>query len=250
MTMRRSLWVLAAFLAAAPAFAQDDGGGGGGGIGAAGGGGNQVFTRVDAVNPMDQVKVFLSTKANVTLTNDQEKTLRPTVEAAIQQIRDISDRVSAQRGQGRQGGGQFAGGGDRRGGGGGGRGRGGEAGGAGGQPSGPSLAQLANGPAAAELKKINDDLMVKITAALKPDQQAAFKKYLNDQVKKAGGYAALKLTMEEAGAPLTAEQEPQILGFYTEAQGHPDAEKETMTKVVKVLTAAQRKALLDSRVKP
>src|SRR5206468_11230953 len=125
-TMKRFLWVLAAFLVAAPVFAQDDGGGGGGGIGAAGGGGNQVFTRVDTVNPMDQVKTFLSTKANVSLTSDQEKALRPTVEAAIQQIRDISDRVAAQRGQGRQGG-QGGGGGQGRQGGGGGRGRGGDA---------------------------------------------------------------------------------------------------------------------------
>src|SRR5437016_2690867 len=96
-TMKRSLWVLAAFLAAAPVFAQDDGGGGGGAF-AGGGGGNQVFTRVDAVNPMDQVKTFLSTKANITLSSDQEKALRPTVEAALQQIRDISDRAAAQRG--------------------------------------------------------------------------------------------------------------------------------------------------------
>jgi len=271
-TMRRSILVLAAMLAAAPVFAQDEGGGGGGAF-AGGGGGNQVFTRVDATNPMDQVKTFLSTKANVTLTSDQEKALRPTVEAALQQIREISDRVAAQRGQGRGGAGGFGGqgqggqgGGDRRGGGGGGGGRGRGAD-QGGQAGGPSLAQLANGPAAQEMQKINDDLMAKITAALKPDQQAAFKKYLNDQIKKNGGFGALKLTMEEAGAPLSAEQEPQILSFYNEdtqqrtqltreGQGRPDPakiadlEKLTMGKVVKVLTPAQRKALLDSRAKP
>src|SRR4051812_10267035 len=116
--MKRLFLVLAAFLIAAPVFAQDDGGSGGGAF--AGGGGNQVFTRVDAVNPMDQVKTFLSTKANITLSSDQEKSLRPTVEAALQQIRDISERAAAQRGgQGRQGGGgQGQGGGERRGGGG------------------------------------------------------------------------------------------------------------------------------------
>ena len=58
-----------------------------------------MFTRVDAVNPMDQVKNFL-TKANVNLTSDQEKALRPTVEAAIKQLRDINDRFAAQRGGG------------------------------------------------------------------------------------------------------------------------------------------------------
>ena len=248
--MKRSLWVLVACLAAAPVFAQDEGGGPAFG---GGGGDAQVFTRVDAVNPMDQVKTFLLTKANVTLTSDQEKALRPSVEAALQQIRDISDRVAAQGG-----GAGFRGG---RGGG-----QGGFAGrGAGGAEAG-SIAALANGPAAQEVRKINDDLMVKITAALKPDQQAAFKKYLNGEIKKAGGFGALKVTMEEAGAPLTAEQEPQIQGFYTEdaqqrvqlqreAQGRPDPakiadlEKATMAKVAKVLTAAQRKALLDSRAK-
>jgi len=264
--MKRSLWVLAAFLAAAPVFAQDDGGGGGGAF--AGGGGTQVLTRIDATNPMDQVKPFLLKAANITLTSDQEKTLRPVVEAAFQQMRDLAAKYPAPRGgQGR--GGQ---GGDRRGGGGGGGG-GGRRGGdqtPGDQNGGNGsidLARLENGPAAVELKNINDDMMVKITAALKPDQQAAFKKYLNDQIRKAGGFDALKLTMEEAGAPLTAEQEPQILGFYKddaqqrsqlqrEAQGRADPakiadlERTTMGKVVKVLTAAQRKALLDSRAKP
>ena len=250
--MKKMLFVLAVSLIAIPTFAQDDGGGGGGAF--AGGGGNQVFTRIDAVNPMEPVKAFLQSKANISLSADQEKALRPQVEAAFQQIRDLSDRAAAQRG-GAQGGERRAGGGgERRGG----RGRGAD-------PN--SLAALQGGPAADELKKINDDLMSKITAALKPEQQAAFKKYLNGEIKKQGGFGALKVTMEEAGAPLTAEQEPQIQGFYTddaqlraqlrrESQGNPDPakladiDKVTMGKVAKVLTAAQRKALLDSRAKP
>jgi hypothetical protein len=117
-----------------------------------------------------------------------------------------------------------------------------------------------------ELRKINDDLVAKISAVLKPDQQAVFKKYQNDQIKAAGGFGALKVVMEEAGAPLTPEQEPQIQGLYTEdaqqhaqlvreSQGQPDPakvadlERATMTKVARLLTAAQRKALLDSRAK-
>jgi len=253
--MKPLFWAFVALLIAVPVFAQDEAGGP---AFAGGGGGDQVFTRVDTVNPMDQVKTFLKTKANVTLSGDQERTLRPVVETALQQIRDLSERVAAQRGgRGGQGGVAGRGGGERRGGGGGGR---------GGDAGQGSIAALANGPAADELKKINDDLMEKITAALKPDQQAAFKKYLNDEIKKAGGFPALKLTMEEAGAPLTPEQEPQIQAFYKEdaqqrlqlqreAQGRPDAtkladlEKATMAKIVKVLTPAQRKALLDSRAK-
>jgi hypothetical protein len=200
---------LLVLLTVTPLFAQDEAP-----AGAFAGGGAQVFTRVDAINPMDQVKMFLS-KASITLNSDQEKTLRPAVETALKQFREISDR--------RRGGGQ-------------------------------------------EIKKLNDDLIAKINAVLKPDQQAAFKKFQNDEIKKAGGFGALKIVMEEAGAPLTAEQEPQIEGFYNEdaqqrtallreSQGHPDPakladlQKATMAKVVKVLTPAQRKALLDSRIK-
>ena len=250
--MKRTIWLAAAALAAYPLLAQDDAPAG---PFAGGGGGAQVFTRVDNVNPMEQVKAFLM-KANITLTSDQEKSLRPAVEAAIKQLQDISDRVAAQRGgrggRGQGGGGQDGerrGGGERRG-----RGDGG----------GPGLAALANGPAAQELKKMNDDLMARITEVLKPDQQAAFKKFQNDEIKKAGGFAALKVVMEEAGAPLTAEQEPQIQALYNEdaqqraqlfreAQGRPEQakltelERATMGKVARLLTAAQRKALLDSR---
>jgi hypothetical protein len=261
--MKSLFFALAVLLIATPMFAQDDGGGGGGAF--AGGGGNQVFTRIDAVNPMEPVKAFLQSKANITLSADQEKTLRPQVEAAFQQIRDLSERNAAQRGGGGQGGDRRGGGGFNGGGGGGGGGerRGGR--GRGADPN--SLAALQNGPAADELKKINDDLMSKITAALKPDQQAAFKKYLNGEIKKAGGLGALKVTMEEAGAPFTAEQETQLQGFYNEdaqqraqlrreSQGTSDPakladiDKATMTKVVKILTPAQRKALADSRAKP
>jgi hypothetical protein len=242
--MKKTFWLFIALLIAIPAFAQDDGGGGGGALT---GGGNQVFTRIDAVNPMEPVKAFLQSKVGITLNSDQEKALRPQVEASFQQIRDLAASVTPERGaQGQEGG--------RRGG----RGRGAD-------PN--SLATLQSGPAAEQLKKINDDLMVKITNGLTPDQQAAFKKYLNSEIKKSGGFGALKITMEEAGAPLTAEQEPQIQGFYSddaqlraqlmrESQGKPDPAKlaeidrETMSKVVKVLTAAQRKALLDSRAKP
>ena len=259
--MKRTFWVLLALLAAIPVFAQDEGGGGGA---FAGGGGTNVFTRIDAVNPMEPVKAFLQSKVNITLSADQEKALRPQVEAAFQQIRDLSERNAAQRGGAgggdRRGGGGFNGGG----GGGGGERRGGRGRGASADPN--SLAALQNGPAAAELQKINDDLMNKITAALTPDQQAAFKKYLNGEIKKQGGLGALKVTMEEAGAPFTPDQEKQLEGFYgedaqqraqlrRESQGNPDPakladiDKATMTKVVKILTPAQRKALADSRAK-
>ena len=252
--MKRLIWISALLLLTTPVFAQDDAPAT---PFAGGGGGAQVFTRVDAANPMEQVKAFLA-KANITLNADQEKTLRPSVEAAIKQLQDISERFAAERDargdDERRGRGDGGGRGDF-----GGRGRG--------EGRGGGLAALSNGPAAQELKKMNDDLMAKITSVLKPDQQAAFKKFQNDEIKKAGGFAALKVVMEEAGAPVTAEQEPQIQALYTEdaqqrvqlfreSQGRPDAakvadlERTTMGKVARLLTPAQRKALLDSRTKP
>ncbi len=246
--MRQLVWILGALWIVAPAFAQDD---------ApqspfAGGGGAQVFTRVDEVNPMDSVKTFLA-KADIKLSGDQEKALKPSVDAAYKQMQDVSERMGApfggQRGSGGPRGerGSDFGGANR---GGGFRGRG----------------DAANNPLNAELRRINDDLVAKINAVLKPDQQMALKKFQNDQIKAAGGFSALKLVMAEAGAPLTAEQEPQIQAFYVEdaqqriqllreSQGQPDPakmaelERTTMAKVARLLSPAQRKALLDSRAK-
>lgn len=234
--MKRFIWIFAVLLIAIPVFAQDDAPGDVGGFGGGGGGGQaQVFTRVDSVNPIDQIKNFLA-KAHITLSGDQERALKPAAEAAFKQMQETTERIAAQSGGGRGGGGER-------------RGRG-----------------AANNPLTAELRQINDDLVSKISAVLKPDQQVALKKFQSDEIKKAGGFAALKLVMEEAGASLTSEQEQQIQTFYAdeaqqriqlarESQGRPDPakaadlEKITMARIVKLLNPAQRKALLDSRTK-
>src|SRR5438552_7093066 len=135
--MRQLVWILGALWIVAPTLAQDD---------ApqspfAGGGGAQVFTRVDEVNPMDSVKTFLA-KANVKLSADQEKALKPSIDAAYKQMQDVSERMGANRGGG------FRGRGD-----------------------------AANNPLNTELRRINDDLVAKINAVLKPDQQIALKKF-------------------------------------------------------------------------
>lgn len=237
--MTRSIGVLVLILIAGPAFAQEEGGGA-----AIGRDQTAVFTRIDTVNPMEQVKAFLA-KASITLSGDQEKALKPGVETAYKQMQETAERMAAQSG---------------------GRGAGGGGGGGMGRGSGRSMGMNPNNPVMAELRKINDELVSKINTVLKPEQQAAFKKFQTDEIKKAGGFAALKLVMEEAGAPLTPEQEPQIQALYMEdqrmrmqmmreAQGRPDPakldelEKITMAKVVKILNSAQRKALLDSRTK-
>ncbi len=162
------------------------------------------FNRGEQANPMDAIKKFFA-RANVTIAGDQEKTIKPIVETAFKQVQDTVERLGGQgRGRGR---------GERN----------------------PQLT--------AELQKINDEVLTKIVASLKPDQQSVFKKWQNTEIKKAGGFAALKIIMLEAGAPLTAEQEPQIQALYATAT------EGTMVNVVKLLTPAQRKALLDSRTK-
>jgi hypothetical protein len=119
----------------------------------------------------------------------------------------------------------------------------------------------------AEIRRMNEELLGKVTASLNPQQQAVIKKYQNDQIRARGGLDALKLVIEEAGAPaLNPDQVTQIQALYTEqnqariqmlreAQGQPDPAKirdlelQTMTKVTRLLTAEQRKALLDSMAK-
>ena len=244
--MRRAILILiTAVLAAVPVFAQEEGGGdGAAGVGP---GQTQVVTRVDTLDPMDQVRTYLA-KANIKLSGDQEKALKPQVDAALKQAQEVTERFAPQRGA--QGGrGQ----------------RGGEAN-AGGQRRGGAGGFAPNNALTAELKRINDDLVTNINAVLKPDQQATFKKFRNDEIRKAGGFPALKLVMEEAGAAFTPEQEAQIQELYAEdarqrgqlmreSQGRPDPakldelEKGTLTKVARLLNPAQRKALLDSRTK-
>src|SRR5262245_21742479 len=63
----------------------------------AGDGNAQVFTRVDEVDPMDSVRTFLS-KANIKLNGDQEKALKPDVDAAFKQMQDVSERMRSQFG--------------------------------------------------------------------------------------------------------------------------------------------------------
>jgi hypothetical protein len=238
------LTLITALLVALPLYAQEEGGAGDGAAGV-GRDQTQVFTRVDTVDSMDQVRTYLG-KADIKLSGDQEKVLKPQVDAALKEAQDVTARFATQagaRGEAGQRGGDGNGGGQRR-------------GGAGGFAP--------NNALTTELRRINDDLVTKINAVLKPDQQAAFKKFRNDEVRKAGGFPALKLIVEEAGAAFTPEQEKQIQELYTEdarqrgqlmreSQGRPDPakldelEKGTLTKVARLLNPAQRKALLDSR---
>ena len=266
--MKRWILVLVLVLLAAPAFAQDEGGGGGGlfGLGDAPAGGNRNAPPPDRLPSLRKILM----DQNAPLTKDQETSLNKMMDDQIKKyVADLEKRfpedvakaraAEAPRGDGQPagGGGGFAGG-DRRGGGG----PGGGGGGRGGRGARGS-AVPPDSPLGKEMARMNAELQDKVVATLKPEQQAALKKYENDRIKKAGGFPALKLNMQEAGAPLTADQEQQIQAVYKdedqqrtqmtrEAQGQPDKAKmdaltnATMLKVAKLLTADQRKVLLES----
>src|SRR5262245_8752799 len=249
--MRRTVVsLIIGMLAALPAYAQEEGGGGDGAAGV-GRDQTQVFTRVDAVDPMDQVRTNLE-KATIKLSGDQKHAWKHQDDAALKEPQAVTERLASQAPAPGERGGE--------------RGQRGGAGNGGGQRRGGPGGFGQNNALTAELRRINDDLITKINAALKPDQQAAFKKFRNDEIRKAGGFPALKVVMEEAGAAFTPEQEKQIQELYAEdarqrvqlmreSQGRPDPakldelERGTLTKVARLLNPAQRKALLDSRTK-
>jgi hypothetical protein len=117
---------------------------------------------------------------------------------------------------------------------------------------------------APDINRLNDQLLAKIGAApvLKSEQQAIVKKLYRDQIRARGGLDALKLTMDEAGAPFSSEQLSQIQPLFEEqvkaradlakaASGQPvekakvdQLERETLAKVLRLLNPAQRTALL------
>src|SRR5215510_12468371 len=123
----------------------------------------------------------------------------------------------------------------------------------------PSMDELAP-----EIIRLNDQLLGKIAEAtvLRPEQQTLLKKLYKEQVRSRGGFDAIKLTLEDARAPFSAEQSAQIQPLFDEqnqariqlikeSQGQPpdkakldQLQRDTLAKVLKLLTAPQRAALL------
>jgi len=119
----------------------------------------------------------------------------------------------------------------------------------------PSMDELAP-----EIIRLNDQLLGKMAAAvaLNPEQQAFVKKLYQDQVKSRGGFEAIKLTLENAGVPFSAEQIGQIQPLFDEQnqaklqllKESPDKvkidqlQRETLSKVIQLLTPTQRSALV------
>ena len=115
-----------------------------------------------------------------------------------------------------------------------------------------------------EIIRLNDQLLGKMAAApgLNPEQQGFMKKLYKDQVKSRGGFEAIKLTMEDAGAPFSAEQITEIQPLFDEqskarvqlvkeSQGQPpdkakldQLQRDTLAKVLRLLNPAQRAALV------
>ena len=117
---------------------------------------------------------------NIKLSGDQEKALKPQVDAALKEAQEATERLAPQaapQGERGQRGGAGNGGGQRRGGPGG---------------FGP------NNALTAELKRINDDLIAKINAVLKPEQQA-FKKFRSTRSARPR-LPGTQIVMEDAGA--------------------------------------------------
>ena len=93
-----------------------------------------------------------------------------------------------------------------------------------------------------EIIRLNDQLLGKMASIteLKPEQQGFLNKLYKDQVKSRGGFDAIKLTLEDAGAPFSPEQIAEIQPLFN---GKTDRQQ-TLAKVLRLLTPPQRAALL------
>ena len=176
-------------------------------------------------NPMEQVQNML-TEAGVPLSEEQQQTLQSIIE---EQRRAFQEQFRQRR---QEGGGER--GGQRRGAFGG-RGRFGEA------------------------------MQEKIRSVLTAEQIDVWDKYRTEQIRRRGGYPALRLMLEEVGAPLTSVQEEQLQaefraynrqrrqlrgkGEQADPTELPELESRHLSKVIKLLDAEQRRALIQSRRK-
>ncbi|OFV99456.1 MAG: hypothetical protein A3F68_09025 [Acidobacteria bacterium RIFCSPLOWO2_12_FULL_54_10] len=110
-----------------------------------------------------------------------------------------------------------------------------------------------------------------LLSILTPDQQKVWKEYQTAEIRRRGGYPALRLMLEEAGSPLSEEQALAVQSEYRDYfdqrralrpavssqadAAQPDAAKlkemedQHLSRLIKLLNAEQRKALIESRRK-
>ena len=105
----------------------------------------------------------------------------------------------------------------------------------------------------------------KIRSVLTPEQIEVWDKYRTEQIRRRGGYPALRLMLEEVGAPPTTVQQEQLQAEFRDynqqrrllrregEQAGPakleQLESQHLSKVIRVLDAKQRRALIQSRRK-
>jgi len=118
-------------------------------------------------------------------------------------------------------------------------------------------------PSAETARRLNQEYLKRINGVLTPEQQNAWRHYRVEQIRLRGGYPALQFILEQAGAPLSAEQQKSIQQIFdnfdkrrarlSEANATPAvAELDRLSiaeldRVVGLLTPEQRKALQASR---
>jgi len=113
------------------------------------------------------------------------------------------------------------------------------------------------------VRRANQEFTKKSNDIFTQEQRAELRRYRTEQIMTGGGFPALRLVLENAQAPLTADQERQIQGLYDDFNQHlnqisresknaPDRaqldklEAEALAKVIRGLTPAQRRALAAS----
>jgi hypothetical protein len=210
--MRNRVWILALFLSAAPAFAQEPSEEqilrelGMGGTFAVG---NLAVRDLQRGNdPVQQLKRFFA-EAKLPLTSAQQKQLSTIVDAQAKALIDNAENPDAAR-------------------------------------------------------RINLEYSRKVNEVLTQEQRTELRRYRTEQIMIRGGFPALRLILENAQTPLTPDQEKQALAIYDDfnrqvdqlartSKGAPDRaeldklENEALGKVVRLLTAPQRRALAASR---
>jgi hypothetical protein len=114
------------------------------------------------------------------------------------------------------------------------------------------------------IRRINGEYTAKFYAVLTQDQRSVLRRQRTDQLMMYGGLPGLKVILDNAKTPLTADQEKQARMAYDEfyeqfkqlqrdSKGVPDriqldkAENSALAKVIRLLTPGQRRALAASR---
>jgi hypothetical protein len=114
------------------------------------------------------------------------------------------------------------------------------------------------------IRLANQNFTKKSNEIFTQEQRAELRRYRTEQIMMRGGFGALRLTMENAQTPLTADQEKEVQAIYSnfnrqiaqfgrDSNSQPSRaeldkmENEALGKVVRLLTPAQRRALAQSR---